>query len=414
MLLVFYFLSRSVGAQDLVLVPDRVFDGEEIHEGWVVWIRADTIVAAGPRALLTIPRNAAERAWKGCTLLPGLIEGHSHMFLHPYDETPWNDQVLRENIGERVARATIHARKTLEAGFTTARDLGTEGAGYADIGLKQAIDKGIIPGPRLLVAGPAIVATGSYGPKGFAPHVEVPRGAAEADAVESLVQEVRRQIGHGVDLVKVYADYRWGPKGEVMPTFLPEELELIVRVARQAGRPVVAHATSEQAMRIAASAGVQTIEHGDEGTERVFAQMKKEGVALCPTLAAAWAISRYQGWDGQPPEPPRLQQKRRSFQLALEQGVTICAGGDAGVFAHGDNALELELMVDYGMEPIQALRSATSVNADVFGLADKVGRIKAGLLADLLIVEGDPSKQIGDLRNVMAVFKGGQLVMEKQ
>lgn len=396
-----------------LLVPERVFDGHAMHAGWAVWVQSDTIAAVGPVRSIRqhLPEGTSVLELAGTTLLPGLIEGHSHLLLHPYDETSWNDQVLKESQAERVARAVVHARKTLEAGFTTMRDLGTEGAGYADVGLKTAIEKGVVPGPRLLVAGPAIVATGSYGPKGFADHVHVPLGAEEADGYDDLIETVRRQIGGGADLIKVYADYRWGPGGEAMPTFSQRELELIVETAHSSGRPVVAHAATAEGMRRATLAGVQTIEHGDGGTPEVFRLMAERGVALCPTLAAADAIMQYRGWKkGQEPEPARIRQKRASFRAALEAGVTIVAGGDVGVFPHGDNARELELMVAYGMPPLDVLRAATAVNARVFGLHDR-GRIAPGLLADLLIVEGDPAADIRALRQVRTVMKGGQWVV---
>ncbi len=402
--------------QSWLLVPERVFDGQAMHPGWAVWVQGDTIAAVGPVAAVRqhLPEGTQHIGLAGATLLPGLIEGHSHLLLHPYDETSWNDQVLKESQAERVARAVVHARKTLEAGFTTARDLGTEGAGYADVGLKAAIEKGVVPGPRLLVAGPAIVATGSYGPKGFAGHVRVPLGAEEADGHDDLIRTVRRQIGGGADLIKVYADYRWGPAGEAMPTFSQEELNLIVETARSSGRPVVAHAATAEGMRRAALAGVQTIEHGDGGTPEVFRLMAERGVALCPTLAAAEAIMQYRGWEkGAAPAPERIRQKRAAFKAALEAGVTIVAGGDAGVFPHGDNVRELELMVEYGMPPLEVLRAATSVNARVFGLDDR-GRIAPGLPADLLIVEGDPAADIRALRRVRAVMKGGQWVVRPE
>jgi imidazolonepropionase-like amidohydrolase len=408
MVLAFGFSLKS---QSLLLVPDRVFDGENMHENWAVLVEGERIAAVGEAKTIAIPAGTETRPLPGCTLLPGLIEGHSHLFLHPYNETSWNDQILVESQAERVARATVHARKTLEAGFTTVRDLGTEGAGYADVGLKEAIEKGVVPGPRLLVAGPAIVATGSYGPKSFAPHVKVPLGAEEADGVDGLLKVVRRQIGHGVDLVKVYAGYRWGLDGQAMPTFSIDELKLIVETAASSGRPVVAHASTAESMRRATLAGVQTIEHGDGGTREVFQLMKEHGVAFCPTLAAGHAVSQYQGWDkASQPEPPRIVQKRKSFGEALESGVTICAGGDAGVFAHGENARELEMMADYGMPPLEVLRSATSINARVFHLDEKIGRIKAGLLADLVAVQGNPAEHTGDLRNVELVMKGGRIV----
>ena len=394
-----------------LLRPDRVFDGETVHDGWVVRVKGDKIDAVGPAN--TIPVNETERSdvsvvdLKGTTLLPGLIEGHSHLLLHPYNETPWDDQVLKEARSLRVARATVHAQKTLLAGFTTVRDLGTEGADYDDVGLKQAINQGIIPGPRMMIVTRALIATGSYAPKGFSPDIDVPQGAEEADGHDALIQAVRRQIGKGADAIKIYADYRWGLLAEARPTYTVDEIKLIVEVARSSGRGVVAHASTAEGMRRAILGGCETVEHGDAGTPEIFALMKKQGTALCPTLAAGDAVSQYRGWKkGQDPEPDRIKQKRATFKQALDAGVTICAGGDVGVFSHGDNARELVMMVDYGMKPLAVLRSATSVNADVFRLTDR-GRIRPGLLADLVVVEGDPSKIIADLHRVRAVMKGG-------
>ena len=390
----------------IVLQPDRVFDGEAMHAGWTVVVRNDRIEAAGPAK--AGPVGAERIALPGTTLLPGLIEGHSHLLLHPYNETPWNDQVLREPLAYRVARAVNHARETLMAGVTTVRDLGAEGAGYADVGLKRAIDEGVIPGPRMLVAGPAMVALGSYAPKGFAPEWSVPQGAEEASGLDDVMRVARDQIARGADLIKVYADYRYGPSGEAAPTFTLEELRRIVDVATSSGRPVVAHASTPEGMRRAIEAGVETIEHGDGGTAEIWKLMVARKIGFCPTLAAGDAISRYGGWKkGVEPEPARVTAKRQSFKAALDAGVTMCFGGDVGVYAHGDNVRELELMVDYGMRPLDAMRAATSVNARLFHLDTRVGTIRPALLADLVAVEGDPSTDISALRRVRLVMKGG-------
>ncbi|HEX2453992.1 MAG TPA: amidohydrolase family protein [Vicinamibacterales bacterium] len=412
-------LAQGRGARDqsqgpvIVLRPARVFDGVESHDGWAVRVRGDRIEAAGPAASVAAP-DAKVIELPGTTLLPGLVEGHSHVLLHPYDETTWNDQVLKESLGLRIARATNHLRSTLMAGFTTIRDLGTEGAGYADVELKQAVDQGIIPGPRMLVSTRAIVATGSYGPKGYSLEWRVPQGAEEADGTDSLIRVVRDQIGHGADWIKVYADYRWGARGEAAPTFSVEELKLIVETARSSGRPVVAHSSTAEGMRRAVLAGIETIEHGDGGTPEVFKQMVEHNVALCPTLAAGDATSQYAGWKkGEMPEPAGITRKRASFKAALDAGVTILSGSDVGVFTHGDNARELELMVNYGMPARDALRSATSTAAKILHMDSRIGRVQQGLLADVIAVDGDPTQDISALRRVRFVMKNGTVYLDK-
>ncbi len=402
--------APSLAAEAILLRPARVFDGERLQAGWSVLVRGDRIEAAGRD--IAAPAGARLVELPGATLMPGMIEGHSHLFLHPYDETSWDDQVLREPESLRTARAVNHARTTLMAGFTTVRDLGTEGAGYADVGLKQAIDEGIVPGPRMLIATRALVATGSYGPKSADPLFGA-KGAEEADGAAAVVA-ARRQMGAGADVVKLYGDYRWRPGEPSQPTYTEAELRAVVEAAHAAGRTVAIHASTPEGMRRAILAGADTIEHGNGGTAEIFRLMRERGVALCPTLAATDAISRYRGWNGSAPEPAAVEEKRASFAAALAARVPMCMGGDVGVYAHGDNVREMELMAAYGMRPLDVLAAATSGNARIFRLSERLGAVRPGLLADLVAVEGDPTADLSALRRIRLVMKGGEIVREER
>lgn len=404
------FAQQKTDTVYTLLKPGRVFDGQQIHPGWWVLVKGNHIEAAGEPASITTPLSAKVIDLKGMTLLPGFIEGHSHLFLHPYNETSWDNQVLTESRAERTARAVVHARETLMTGFTTVRDLGTEGAGYDDVGLKTAIEKGVIPGPRMLTATRAIVATGSYGPKVLVNETDLLKGGEEADGIDGITHVVRSQIGHGADVVKIYVDYRWGLNGAAEPTFTEAELKTAVEVAKSSGRTVAVHSSTEEGMRRAIAAGVTTIEHGDGGNPELFKLMKEKGIALCPTIAATEAIAGYKGWKkGIDTEPAGVKRKHYIFTEALKAGVTICMGGDVGVFPHGDNAREMVLMAEYGMPPIDVLRSATSTNAEVFGLKT-LGNIKTGYLADMIAVDGNPAEDIKLVKKVNFVMKDGMVV----
>jgi len=400
--------AADEAAKAVVIRAERVFDGinPEAHPGWVV-VRGGLIEAAGPPGDVSIAEGTEVINLPGLTLMPGLVDAHSHILLHDYKEAVWDDQVLKEPLALRVCRATNHLRLNLASGFTTMRDLGTEGAGYADVGLKRAVEQGIVPGPRLVVATRAIVATRTYAPNAFAPEWDIPQGAEEADG-EALRRVVRDQIGRGADVVKIYADNARGP------TFAESEIRLVVETARTLGRPVAAHASTPEGMRRAALAGVSTIEHGNGGDPEIFRLMASRGVAWCPTLTVFESLARLNGpRPGDDPEPERVRKARATFQAAIDAKVTIINGSDVGAFAHGEAARELELMVDFGLTPSQSLLAATSVAAQAIGLGDKVGQVKPKFAADMIAVEGDPTRDIHAIRKVRMVMKNGQVFRDR-
>lgn len=393
----------------LLLKPARVWSDGASHDGWAVRVEGNRIAAAG---VDVDARDAQVVDLPGATLLPGLMDLHSHLFLHPYNETPWDDQVLKESEAYRTVRAVRHAEATLRAGFTCLRDLGTEGAGYADVAIKRAIDEGLIPGPRLFVVTRAIVATGSYGPARakFRPDCCVPQGAEEASGVDEVVRAVRRQASHGADWIKVYADYRAGPGGETVATFSIDELEALVEAAHSLGRPVAAHATGDEGMRRAALAGVDTIEHGNGGRAETFALMARNAVAYLPTLTVSEALCEYFLGHVRGGAPhPRMAEAANAFRLAREAGVVIGCGSDVGPFPHGENLRELQWMAKLGMSADEALLAATAVNAKILRRAHDLGQVREGFLADLVAVDGDPSRGLDVLARVRMVMKDGMI-----
>ncbi len=400
----------------LLLIGARVLDraGEQLLRDHNVLIDNDRIVEVGPASQMAIPSDVPQFDVSDLTLVPGLIDAHSHLLLHPYDETSWNDQVLKKSLELRTIRGAVAARATLEAGFTTLRDMGTEGAGFADVALRDAINQRIIPGPRVIASTQALVATGCYGPMGFDPRWDVPKGAQVADGLDGVRRAVREQIAAGADWIKVYADYRRRPGGPTTPTYSQAELEAIVDEARSAGLRVAAHAVIDEAIARCVMAGVATIEHGTYASKEVLNLMRDRDVVLCPTLAASEAIARYQGWKPDTPDHKRIKDAKAMFARALESGVTIACGSDVGVFAHGDNARELELMVEYGMTPTQALQAATITAAKMLAHADDLGRVEKGYVADLIAAQGNPLDDISVLRQPVIVIKEGQIIADRR
>lgn len=407
--------QSDVERKVLTNVPILAPDGSRLLPNHAVVITGERIESVSPTGSITNANEAQQIDLSGLTLLPGLIDLHSHLLLHPYNETSWDDQVLKESLELRTIRAVAFAKATLESGFTTLRDLGTEGAGFADVALRDAIAGGIVPGPRVFAVTRAIVATGCYGPSGFDPRWDVPKGAQVADGVDGVRRAVREQIAAGADWVKVYADYRRRPGDATStPTFSQEELNALVDEARSAGLPVAAHANTSEAIRRAVLAGVATIEHGSQASREVLDLMHERGVVLCPTLAANEAVAIYAGWKPGDPDHPRIAESKATFARALKSGVTIACGSDVGVFAHGTNAREIELMVEYGMPKADALRAATITAAKVLGRESDLGRIAPGCFADLIAVRGNPLEDVSVLRKPVLVLKAGRIVVDRR
>ena len=382
----------------------------------VIIVRDGRIAVVSDAGSAQIPPGAETIDLSQATVLPGLIDAHTHIFLQGEvpSEGGYDVQLLKYPLAFRAARATVSVRRALEQGFTTLRDVETEGAGYGDVGIKQAIEGGYIPGPRLFVSTRAISSTGGYPLEGYAPEIEVPKGAQIIDGPVGARKAAREQLDHGADWIKVYMTHRsWvGKNGELVsqPTLTVEELRAIVDETHGWGKKVACHAYSGEGMQRALDGGCDSIEHGLALTDAQIAQMIKQGTWLCPTLSVyyydhAAADTR----DGER-DRKRVSAHEESFRKALKAGVKIAFGTDVGGFPWTDSiAQEFSRMVEFGMSPMQAIQSATSRAAELLDQKGKIGVIAPGAYADVIAVSGDPLARIDVLRNVGFVMKDGKV-----
>lgn len=412
------FVISAQGQEHKTFIKaEKLFDGVhsnlQTHVG--ILVQGSTIAAIGSD--LVPPPDSEVLDLSGLTVLPGLIDTHTHICLHSGD---YDAQILRESPEYRALRASVDALATLKSGITTIRDVGNEGSGFADIALRNAINKGILTGPRMLVSIQPVVTTGAYALVGYAPATVTPPIAYEADGPAEIRKQVRRLVQFGADLIKTYIESAEKRQPSVdsltgVLNFTQEELDALADEAHMAGLKVAAHVYSDQAARMAVEAGVNSIEHGLYIQESTFREMARKGIVYVPTLLV------YEDWrDGKlfggiSPENKRklvatVEKHTASYRRALKTPVIIAFGTDT-FERPGSNSEELVLMVKYGMKPIDALKSATSVAARLLGVSSEVGALQVGKEADIIAVSGDPSENIAAIRNVRFVMKGGTVVV---
>ncbi len=405
-------LAGQAAPARILIHASRLIDGtsDKVRTDQGILIEGDRITAVG--AFADIQKSAGQARLIDLgnrTVLPGMIDAHTHLLLQgDITAEDYDNQLLKESIPYRTIRATAAARTALLNGFTTMRDLETEGAMYADVDLKRAIERGIVPGPRLYVATRAFAPTGMYPLSGYSWELKVPEGVEIVDGVDAIRKAVREQVKYGADWIKVYSDRRYyiAKDGRLRSwvNYTDEEFKAFVDEAHRLGRKVASHAIGWDGIDAALRAGVNSIEHGDGLTPDLIDRMNKQGVYWCPTIFVGAYVAEGRGgiW------PQMVEIERKAFGEALKRGAMISYGTDAGGYAWTENqAQELDYMVRYGMTPMQAIRSATSVAATLLDHADDLGAVAPGHWADLIATDGDPLADIKELQRVTWVMKGG-------
>lgn len=408
------FACAQSSSKTVALRCGSLFDGrgDSLRKNVVVVIEGEKIKEVAS----SVPSGAEVIDLSHETCLPGLIDTHTHILLNgDITAADYDEQLLKESPEYRTIRATVNARRALNYGFTSIRDLETEGAGYADADVKKAINNGIVPGPRMQVATRALDVTGAYPLQGYAPNVILPHGVQIVDGPDNARQAVREQISHGADWIKVYSDrsYRVREDGVLddIPTFTLDELRAIVDEAHREHHKVASHAMALNGVHNSVEAGVDTIEHGNYISDEDLKTMAARGVFYVPTIFVGEYVAQGRAAEGAPVWVKMIQIHEDTFHRAMKAGVKIAFGTDAGGFDWKiDPAKEFASMVKFGMTPAQAIRSATATAADLLGEKDSLGTVEGGKLADIVAVPGDPLSDLSLMEKVDFVMKGGEVV----